>query len=186
MNNFRVLLFLSILFSVFANNSAYSADTIPKDYYSQPDTLISVIKARGGKAVVLELIKNWNVWDSICDKVATGDQAWLKAAVALQPGADAGASEMPDLALGEALENNPEDVFKITAKAFEISIICGAPDVDNARYNSYELSMKAINLRIKKVGAITDRSLFNISKECMQYLEASKKGVAQFYEVEKK
>jgi hypothetical protein len=182
----RSLLIFFILIVDLTPNLLFGADIAPRDYYSKPETIINEIKSRGAKTVVRELTKDWNVWDSICDKIASGDQAWLKAAAALQAGTDAGASETLDLALGEALEHDPINVFKSVGKSIDLESICSGPDVDNAHYNSYELSMKAINLRINKVAAIKNPSLQKISKECIHYLEESKKGIADFYQVKEK
>jgi hypothetical protein len=182
----RSLLIFFILIVDLTPNLLFGADITSKDYYSKPETIISEVKSRGAKAVVRELAKDWSVWDSICDKIASGDQAWLKAAAALQAGTDAGASETLDLALGEALEHDPKNVFESVGKTMNLESICSGPDVDNARYNSYELSMKAINLRINKVAAVKDRSLRKMSKECMHYLVESKKGIADFYQVKEK
>ena len=186
MKKFEILFFTSLVLVIIANTLSFGAEALSDNYYSKPDAIIKEIKSRGAKAVVIELTRHWNVWDSICDNVATGDEAWLKAAAALQAGTDAGSSEMVYLALGEALEYSPERVFKIVANTFNLQFICGCPDVDNARYNSYELSMKAINLRIKKVTAVKDRSLGKTSEECIRYLEESKKSVAEFYQVKEK
>jgi hypothetical protein len=179
-------LLISSLIIVFTHNFAYGAATSRKDYRTKPDAIINEIKSRGAKAVVLEVAPDSDVWDAICGNIATGDQAWLKAAVALHAGTDAGWSEMLDLALGEALEHSPERVLKIAIPNFELQFVCSAPDVDNARYDSYDLSLKAINLRIQKVTAIKDPKLKSVAKECIRYLEESKKGLAQFFETEKK
>ncbi len=182
MKKINILFLLSITLFFMGHTLLY-ADSLSNNYYSKPDAIINEVKSRGADAVVSELYKDWNAWDFICNKIATGDQAWLKAATALKAGTDAGSSEMLDLALGEALEHEPENVFKIAANTFELVFICGGPDVDNARYNSYELSMKAIDLRIKKVAAVKDQSLLKMSKECLVYLEESKKGIAEFFQV---
>jgi hypothetical protein len=182
----RSLLIFFILIVDLTLNFLFAADISPKDFYSKPETIISEIKSRGAKEVVRELTKDWSVWDSICDKIASGNQAWLNVAAALQAGTDAGSSETLDLALGEALEYDPKNVLTLVGKTGDLESICSGPDVDNARYNSYELSMKAISLRIKKVAAVNDRSLQKMSKACLHYLEESKSGVAEFYQVKEK
>ena len=165
---------------------AYGADTKPADIQLKPESLLQEIKSKGAGAVVLKLYDDSNVWNSILKKIATGDRSWLEIAIALHPGSDAGSSEMLTLAVGEALEHNPINVFQIAPKSFQLSFICSAPDVDDERYNTYELSMKAINRRINKVAAVKDSSLINMRKECIRYLEDSKKSLAQAYEIDKK
>ena len=183
MKKFKILFFSFLLLVIIANTLSYGADALSDKYYSKPDAIIKEIKSRGANAVVVEL---WSVWDSICDRIATGDEAWLKAAAALEAGTDAGASEMLYLALGEGLEHAPERDFKIVGNTFNLQFICSGPDDDNVRYNSYELSMRAINLRIKKIAAVKDPSLQKMIKECIHYLEESKKSVAEFYQVKEK
>ena len=69
---------------------------------------------------------------------------------------------------------------------FEIYEICGGIDVDDLRYDSYELSIEAINKRIQKVSAIEDKNLKDECNECLKYLSELKKHVARFYQVEGK
>jgi hypothetical protein len=186
MRDFKLLFLTATLSIYFAAGLAYSANSIPQGVYSKPTAILDEIKSKGARAVVSELYDDQNVWQSMLQKIASGNLAWLKVAVALHPVSDAGSSEMLTLAVGEALENDPKNVFKIALGSFKLGNICSGPDVDDARYDSYELSMKAINRRIKKVAAIKDQSLMNTSKECTQYLEKSRKGIAQFYEIKKK
>ncbi len=165
----------------------YGANVDFSDPRLKPETILQEIKLKGAGGLAGILIdRSPKVWDSILRKIATGERSWLEAAVALRPGTDAGASEMLELAVGEALGNNPGNVFQIAAKAFDLRSVCGGPDVDDPRYDSYELSMKAINHRINMVASIKDPSLISMSKECVKYLEESKTGIAQFYQIEKK
>jgi hypothetical protein len=136
--------------------------------------------------IVQELYSDLDVWDFVLKKIGSGQESWLKVAVALRPGSDAGSSEMLSHAVGEALEHSPENVFRITLNDFDLADICGGPDVDDARYNSYELSLKAINLRIDKVSSMKVDSFESARKECIRCLEASKDPIARFYGVEKK
>ena len=96
---------------------------------------------------------------------------------------DAGSSEMLSLAIAEALEHNPENVFKFTLNSFEINLICGGPDVDDQRYDSYDLSIKAINKRIKKVSSVKDKDLKEKCKECLRHLSEAKKPIGNFFQV---
>ena len=88
---------------------------------------------------------------------------------------------MLSLAVGEALEHNPENVLRLTIPAFDIAVICGGPDIDGERYNSLELAIKAIENRAVKVASIKDVSLSSLRKTCLQFLEDSKKDVGRFY-----
>ncbi len=173
-----------IIAVIFGSNLVYAIDANPIHYQIKPDSIMREIDSRGAKVVCEELYSDWNVWYSILQKkIASGDESWLKTAVALRPGSDAGATEMLDLAVGEALEHNPVNVFRFTLKVFPIHYICGAPDYNDPRFNSYDLAMKAINLRIHIVSSM--RNIENSVTECIQYLETSKEEISHFYKVNK-
>jgi hypothetical protein len=182
-----------IIAVLFVSNIVYAGDTNPMHYQLEPKSIMHEIESRGANVVVQELYSNFgNVWLKvesspwylvILKKIASGDESWLKTAVALRPGTDAAETETLDSAVGEALEHNPVNVFKITLKVFSIREICGTIEYDDPRFNSYEHAMKTINLRIHKVGSI--RSIESAVTECIQYLEATKEDIAHFYEVNK-
>ena len=113
--------------------------------------------------------------------VGTGASSWLRIANRLKPASDAGMSDQLNLAVGEALEHQPMNVLRIAAPVFGVDTICGGPDVDDQRYDSYKLSMRALNLRIQKVRGVTAPSLKRSRNRCILQLEQSKKGIAQFY-----
>jgi hypothetical protein len=187
MINLRLPLVLTVItILVLLPMTLYAADAKIINYSSKPELIIGEVQSRGARIIVWELYDDDKTWLSVLQKIASGDESWLRVANALRAGTDAGASEMLTLAVGEALEHNPKNVFRIASEAFGVSDICGGPDVDDVRYDSYELSMKAINLRIAKVAAVKDPSLEQISKECIHYLEASKKGISDFYGIKNK
>jgi len=170
-----------LVFVVYGTSFAKEKKSI--DYYSDPQAVIDQVSSRGAREVVLELYDDDNVWYALLRNIATGSESWLKAAVALRSGSYAGASEMLDLAVGEALEHAPANVLRIAPRVFLLRSVCGGPDVDDRRYDSYELSMNVISLRMKRVAAITDPDLKKLCDQCIKYLERSKKGIASFYEV---
>lgn len=180
----RLLILPTLL--VFTSLSAHGSEATSVDSYLTPTAILQEIKLKGAREVVSDLYGHPQTWRSVLERIASGDQSWLEVAVALHPGLDAGSSEMLNLAVGAALENNPVNVFQITLKAFQLKSICSGPDVDDPKYNSYELSMKAIDLRIRQASSIKDQSLTKISKSCIQYLEESKKGIAHFYQMKSK
>jgi hypothetical protein len=154
-------------------------------YSENPDSLNREIKSRGASIVVQELYDYNATWQAVLSEIAKGGEAWLKIAILLHNASDAGASEMLTLAVGEALEHNPEAVLKIGVKTFGVRYICGGPDVDDPRYDSYKLAIKAINLRIDRVKAIHDPTLRNTAEKCISALQESKKGIASFYGITK-
>lgn len=141
------------------------------------------IKVLGARKVYISLYDDVKKWHDLLRKIASGDEEWLKVAINLRDGSDAGASEMLSLAVGEALEHNPENVFKFALNSFEINVICGGPDVDDQRYDSYELAIKAINKRINKVSSVKGRNLKEKCNECLRHLSEAKKHIANFFQV---
>lgn len=137
----------------------------------------------GPKKVCNSLYGDEKKWISLLRNIASGDEKWLKVAVSLKEGSDAGSSEMLSLAVGEALEHNPENVFKFALDSFEINVICGDPDVDDKRYDSYKLSIEAINRRIQKVSSVNDKNLQPEYKKCLQHLSKAKNNIAKYYQV---
>ena len=174
------------LIIVVAYGLSFSQPNKSTEYSSDPQAIIDEVSSRGARAVILELYTDSDVWYSVLRKIATGDELWLKAAVALRSGSDAGVSHSLDVTVGEALEHAPEQVLRIASQSFGLRTICGGPDVDDIRYDSYELSMQAIERRKKRVAAISDSDLKSTRDKCINYLEASKSGIARFYEVDTK
>ena len=150
-------------------------------YYTDPKAIINEVSKRGASVIVFELSGNDEAWKFVLRNIAAGTESWLKAAVALHPGSDAGTAEMLNLSVGEALENAPGNVFRFTLEEFQLDSICSGVDVDDPRYDSYKLSMEAINRRQNRIAAISDSDLRDVGKRCVQILEESKAGIASYY-----
>jgi len=150
-------------------------------YYLDPIKVIDEVTNRTAHVIVSELYAHPNEWRTVLRNIASGNEAWIRVAVALNPGSDAGSSDMLTASVGEALENAPENVLKIAVKEFPLDSICDSPDVNNDRYNSYDLAIKAINLRQNKVSEITNPKLAGLSKQCIQMLERAKDEVKRYY-----
>ena len=169
-----------IYFVSFLTPSIYAQS---QQYHNDPHTILNEVNTKGANIVVSELYKNWNAWYSVLRNIATGEKKWLKVAIALQPGAQGGAYDMLKVTLGEALEHNPENVLKMMAYKYGTPFICGAPDIDDDRYGTYELAMEAIRRREEQVRAITNPKLQEICESCLKSLELSKANMARFYGV---
>ena len=124
-------------------------------------------------------------WRALLEGVGSGDEQWLSDAVQLKPVADAGASEQMSLAVGEALEHSPINVFSIAFPAYVPASVCGSPDIDDDRYDSYDLAMAAINRRIRKVETSIGPEFNALRIDCVQRLEVAKAGIARFYAAKK-
>jgi hypothetical protein len=135
----------------------------------------------GPSATLQRIYGNNTQWSALLSGIASGGQNWLRVANQLKRVADGGASEQLSLAVGEALEHRPANVLAIAVPEFSISDACGGPDVDDPRFDSYELSMAAINRRQRMVHALRDDSLKSLRDRCISELESAKSGIAHFY-----
>ena len=184
----KLVILLNILFGFllcFLTASLSLADAQNKNYYKDPNVILDEVSKRGAHTIVLELYSKPTEWNFVLRQIAAGTKTWLNVAVKLHAGSDAGASEMLTLSVGEALERSPSNVFKIALTEFQLEAICSGPDVDDARYNSYALAIKAINQRQKRISAIANPKLKNVSTKCIQLLEEAKSGIAKFYDASK-
>ncbi len=140
------------------------------------------IKKLGPKKVYIALYDDVNKWYELQGNIASGNDEWLKIAGSLRAGSDVEASKILSLSVGEALEHNPEGVFKHTLGSFKTSEICGAPDAEDVRYDSQERSLDAINKRILKVSSVQDANLLDERIECLQRLAEAREGLAELFQ----
>lgn len=176
-----------ILFGVFFCSFTNSfAQENGMKYYTKPKNLMTEISKRGASTIVNELYSDTAAWNFVLNNIAKGNPAWLDVAVALHSGSDAGASEMLTLSVGEALEVAPENVLRLTLNEFKLEFLCSGPDVDDKRYNSYELSLATIKTRQDRLSVISEPALKNIAVKCIELLEKSKDSIAKFYGINKK
>jgi hypothetical protein len=148
-----------------------------------PSEIIKQINKEGAYKVAKQLSADQSKWDKILRNVAGGEKAWLEVAVKLRPGTDAGASEMLNLAMGEALDNSPKLVLEIIKKGniFTATFVCSAPDVDDSRYSTYEKAIIAVNHRIAILEKIDDTNLKNIRSLCIGELKKSIPHLKKYY-----
>jgi hypothetical protein len=114
--------FAPILFALIAC-AAQSGETLA------PSSLLAMINEKGARAVIDSL---WGTtrWDTMIKGVASGDEAWLKVAVELAPGSDAGsASELRD-AVAWALPHAPARVIAVAEQSELFRDSCSGPPVD--------------------------------------------------------
>lgn len=142
-----------------------------------PSSIISDVKSRGAKAVVDSLYEDERVWEGVIEKISSGDKAWLHVAVALRAGSDAGTSIMLIASVSAALEHNPTTVLEFVVPAFNLSEVCSAPDVDLGYYDSNELAVKAVDLRITKIKSMAPGPLRTVATRCLNYLKETKRNL---------
>jgi hypothetical protein len=172
--------FAAASFGASANaNSTYSAPVC-----KLPNVKVPKVTKDNGQRVLQSLWDDQATWSEFIDCVESGKTTWVDAALAIHQFSDAGASEELDQSLGEALGNNPSDILEkatIPGSTIELDIICSGPDVDDPRFDSYDLSMAEIARRLKALSRVTNQDLEPQVEACKARLVNSEKGIASFY-----
>lgn len=145
-----------------------------------PEDILERIAKNGPRVTAAQIYGDPMQWRAVLTGIATGSKWWLNAAVGLRSGSDAGASNQIDLAIGEALEHHPQWVLEVAVPAIGYKSICGGPDVDDARYNSFSLSMKAIEKRKSMLRAVSGVEAHSAG-ECLRNLNDAVPGIEHFY-----
>jgi hypothetical protein len=153
--------------------------------YLTSSELLGRIQKGEAKEILAQLYSDETAWYDLLEKIATADPEWLQVANGLKKAADAGASVELDAAVGEALYNAPDKVLKNSLSVFSMDAICGAPDIDDTRFDSYQLASHEIDRRKAALEQLTNPELSADIQECIQRLEESRKDVARFYGVNK-
>jgi hypothetical protein len=135
----------------------------------------------GVKGTVEKLYGDPDRWSDLLRQIASGKDEWLKLAVDLRAGSDAGTSAMLKYAIGEALENAPEIVLKSGVDECNLADICRGPDIDDSRYSSYEKALNAVNRRIEALGRIQNQSIDTKRNFCIQKLKESIPHLQHFF-----
>lgn len=161
--------------------SIWALDAPDQNKYPAPSNILQDVSSRGSHIVASELYLDFEKWNYILKNIADGSEIWLKVADALNSESDAAISEMLSYAVGEALENEPLNVFRFAIPSFNLKLICSGPDIDDYRYNSYTKAMDTIIQRQKKISELHAPDIKPMCEKCIQMLEESKEGVASFY-----
>ena len=146
-----------------------------------PRDVENSIATTGARQTLQRIYEDKGQWTALLAGIATGEPVWLNLAKQLRRVSDGGASEQIDLAAGEALEHRPADVLTLVADEFGLPQVCGGPDVDDPRFDSYDLSMAAIQRRLEMLHSIHDGGLAAKRAGCISELEKAKTGIAHFY-----
>jgi hypothetical protein len=146
-----------------------------------PEQVRERMKKEGPGAVLNGFSESGTEWEALLAGMATGDAKWLQIGVELFPATDAGTSEALILAAGEGLEKKPDNVLKIAAPAFGLESVCSGPDVDDDRYNSKELSLKAIEHRKKMLKRVKDSALTEAAGRCRDHLDEAVPHIKRFF-----
>jgi len=148
------------------------------------DQINAELKRDGVQKTYDDLAKDGR-WDVLIKCIDTGDTAWVEIDVVLSAVGDASGGEELNTALSEAFASQPRTVLKFLHDKYHfevnLDVVCSAPDIDDPRYNSYELAITAINKREHAIANITDKELLDDVASCHDALEYARKWVAYTY-----
>ena len=147
-----------------------------------PQSVLNSAGSLGARATLERLYNDQRQWSALLAGIATGTPSWLNVATTLHVVSDAGSSEQLSLAVGEALEHRPTNVLRLAVPNFSLEVLCDGPDLDDPRFNSYRLSIAAIERRQAKLRSIHDPSLAALRDSCVAELEKARANLARFYE----
>ena len=170
---------IALILVLFLPCSAIANDKII-EYSTSPVNINSQVKAHGAKKIVDELYKSNASWTHLMKQISTGEKAWLEVAVALRPGADAGAASMLEESVGLALLSNPANVLVFAIPTYKLQIVCGGRADP---LPTYELSISEIEQQIKSVQAVKDPQLLTLRDSCLAELETSKVHLRRFFDI---
>ena len=165
-------------FVLLAGASAAIAGATAVENIPEPAAILSDVSARGAPAVVRELYDHRARWSSILRRVELGEETWLRVAVALRPGTDAGsASELHD-SVTAALAAAPINVLRVTVPKFPLTDLCSGRHDPPA---TYEAAVSEVDKMMAAVASIKIPELSKRRDDCLRALEASRADLKRFF-----
>jgi len=146
-----------------------------------PHEVKQLIADRGPSAVLHDVYSDDKRWQPLLRGIASGSVAWLEIAESLRTVSDGAASEELTLAVGEALASAPAAVLSRATGPFHLSEVCSGPDVDDARWQTYESAEAELVRRIHVVEGVSDQTLRQVRDDCVASLRASDDGLKSFF-----
>jgi hypothetical protein len=143
-----------------------------------------MIRSYGARCLLKKYYNDWESWQKVLQRIASGRREWLEIAVVLKKHADAGMSETLAHAVGEALEHDPELVLTITAEEYPLKNICSGPDIDDMRYSTYDATLTAIEKRIDALKAIDIEALEMKRANCIEQLKTAVTHMKRFFGID--
>ena len=186
MKKIFVLIYLLVeLFFLGSFSPGECGESPQTDCYRNSDCMINSIKYYGPRCVIKDLSEDRELRMFVLHKIGEGHSKWLEIANLLRPGTENARTHELVMAVGEALENKPQNVFSISTKNYEIIEICSGADINDIRYGSLDLAISATEKRIKIVKSIKekteDNKITEQCDECIKGLEKAKDSIKKFY-----
>jgi hypothetical protein len=134
-------------------------------------SILADVRAQGARAVVAALWPDSDRWNKVMANIGRGRPEWLKVAVALRPGTDAGAAETLDEAVFVALRTAPVAVLKLLKDGrFDTKFVCSSNV--GTDYTPAE-SRRFIRERIKVLSRLSDAKVLATRDQCLAGLRAA-------------
>jgi hypothetical protein len=156
-----------------ASGNAATPSRIPL----KPDAIIAAIKHQGAKAVVNSLYVDDSRWRKVMTDIGSGDPSWLKVAIAIYAGSDAGASEQIQQALFIAIKPAPHEILLLIKKDVA-GVDCHANLVDD--YSETQ-TRQIVKDRIRVVEGLSDPSLQIARAHCLAQKREILPSIDRFY-----
>jgi hypothetical protein len=149
----------------------------------QPEELTRDIANDGAAAVVSRLFKDPAAWDSLMARISSGDHHWVKVAIALLGGADAGAASEIHDALFPVLTRDPAYLLRQPpSRNFDVIELCSGRHEPLQTYQDAQAEQRAA---AAKVAALGDK-FGERRRLCLAALDSGLKGIRRFFEVQPK
>lgn len=164
--------------ALLAGTSAAVAGATAIDHAADPAAILRDVSAHGAATVVRELYDHRARWDGVLRHVELGEEAWLRVAIALRPGTDAGsASELHDSVVA-ALAVAPANVLRVAVPEFPLSDLCGGRHDPLA---TYDAAVNEVGKMMAAVAAIESAQLSKRRDECLSTLKAARADLKRFF-----
>ena len=158
----------------------FSSSSFAVNYAILPVDIKKQAAERTWPLVINEVFTNQTAANMALLAIDSGQPEWLNLALTmLDKTNNPRTQKMIVMSLGEALQWNPEQVFKQVAKTVPIKHLCSVEGIYEWRLMSQFLANEAIKRRILSVSKVTSFKLAKAKNECLVVLNKSKKKVAE-------
>src|SRR6185437_5710533 len=157
------------------------AAAVQSTKHPRPSEILHDVQTIGAKATLNELYRDDETWIGILRGIAGGTPEWLAVAEALRPVADAHPAEALAGAVGEALGRNARLILSHAAGPFFLSDVCGAPDVDDDRFDKLPAALSELNRRVRGVERVQDPALAQVRTDCLNSLHEGEAKLREFF-----
>jgi len=137
-----------------------------------PESVSQSITRRGPRAVLDELFKDPSAWDALTKGISSGDERWLCIAKRFQGTAEAGGAQELQIAVGYALERNPQGVLRLLRDGFSTaSAVCGCEGIEDGLGGDFDKALGIVGRRRAAVAKASAAELEAQRRDCLRWLD---------------